>query len=346
VIGKGFCSGIVATLLVAGVAHGQAYSQVRTEADLAFERGHVLKAQGAWVAACREFAKSYALLERHGTLLNLAVCAEQLGERRTAYVRFEQALVDATNDGRPDRVELAKEHLARLRSELAFLSIDWQRVASVSGLELWIDGVKLEGAPSQAVPLEPGSHHFEARAPGAAPFPVELELDVGTAKQIVVPPLEASKGSDADASKPTETVLASVAPTPSAPPPSPRTSRASRFPLALALIGVGVVVAGVGTYYGVKAIQEGDSLQQLCPGLACTSEAALDDGRRLEADAERHARISDVALPLGALTAAAGVIVLWTAPSPEESVKASSTSLKVRVAPQSASIHAELGGAW
>src|SRR5262245_60063855 len=86
----------------------------RAQATSLFKEAKALMDEQRYAEACRKFEDSQRLDPGGGTLLNLAVCHEQVGRAATALAEFKQALETAKRDGRDRRVQLAEEHIAAL----------------------------------------------------------------------------------------------------------------------------------------------------------------------------------------------------------------------------------------
>src|SRR6201999_156717 len=108
--------------------------------------------------ACPKFAESYRLDPGTGTLLNLASCHESLGKLATAWVEYNEALVQSRRDRRQSRIDFAEQHIDALAPKLSRLTVTLASDADRDGLELKIDGVGVGvaalGAPT---PLDPGA---------------------------------------------------------------------------------------------------------------------------------------------------------------------------------------------
>ena len=136
-------------------------------AETLYQEGRALMAQRRTAEACAKFDESLRLDQATGTLLNLAVCHEALGKLATAWAEFRAGASIALHDGRQDRSQLAREHLARIEPRLSRLTVSVTDRARVAGLRITLDGMVL-GAPAWnvATPIDPGTHVLEARAPG------------------------------------------------------------------------------------------------------------------------------------------------------------------------------------
>ena len=75
--------------------------------------------KGEIAPACARFAESQRRDPQLGTLLYLATCHEQEGKTATAWVEFKEALAQAEQANKPDRVEQAKQGVARVEPNLA-----------------------------------------------------------------------------------------------------------------------------------------------------------------------------------------------------------------------------------
>lgn len=99
-------------------ARGDADEEKRLS-DKLFYEGAALMANGKVAEACKKLDQSLALARRGGTLQNLALCREALGEFAVALPLFEEALALAEREGRDDRRDVARAHIASLREKLA-----------------------------------------------------------------------------------------------------------------------------------------------------------------------------------------------------------------------------------
>jgi tetratricopeptide (TPR) repeat protein len=92
---------------------------VVARADALFAEGRRLLETGEIPAACARFHESNTLAPRGGTALNLGLCREQEGNLPAARDALRAALARAVEDGRADRVPIAREHLAAVEGRLA-----------------------------------------------------------------------------------------------------------------------------------------------------------------------------------------------------------------------------------
>src|SRR5882672_6965900 len=136
-------------------------------AEVLYQKGRELMAEGKYAEACPKFAESYRLDAATGTLLNLASCHEGEHKVATAWLELSEALASARRDHRDDRVKFAEEHLAAIEPKLSRLAVALAAGADNPDLKLQVDGVVFlaaaRGVPS---PVDPGEHIVEAQAPG------------------------------------------------------------------------------------------------------------------------------------------------------------------------------------
>jgi hypothetical protein len=183
-------SGVVS--LASTVSLAQSGTEVSL-ADTLYRQARELSAAGKFAEACPKFAESYRLDPGTGTLLNLASCHESLGKLATAWVEYNEALVQSRRDRRQSRVDFAEHHIDALAPKLSRLTVTLASDADRDGLELTIDsvgvGVAALGAPT---PLDPGAHAVEATAPGKKAWSGSVTIGaVADQQTLVIPALEA-----------------------------------------------------------------------------------------------------------------------------------------------------------
>ncbi len=231
----------------------------RTLAEALFRQGRELMNEGNYDAACPKFAESHRLDPGGGTLLNLAVCHEGQGKLATAWAEFQEALALARADGREDRTSLAEQRIAAIEPQLARLTVTLpshapeDTVVSVNGTPL---GQAAWGSP---MPVDAGTVSVEASAPGRRKFTKSIE--VSDAENVVVEVPELAELSAAtNASGPTDSGSAEKA--------------GPNHAAAYVVGGLGLAAIGVGSYFGVQAIQDRNEADDLGCADECPTEAA------------------------------------------------------------------------
>lgn len=292
-------------LALGAPASGQPDAGDSALAEALFQQGKDLMKKGRYDEACPKLAESHRLDPAGGTLLNLARCHELAGEFASAWARYYDAEVSARRDGVQSRTEVAEKKRAELELRLSqvVLSVPFP----VEGLRVFVDDrIIQEAAWEVALPLDGGRHVVRAEAPGHEPWLLELSLEPEKdRREITIPQLVLI----------TETAAPAPAPaSPSEePPPLPippvqelRTHEpVNEGPPSWApwVGGASLALVGLGTFFGVRAIQLRADSDRACPNERCTRR-----GKRLNDDAIRFATAADITIGLGVLGAG---VSLW-----------------------------------
>ncbi|HEY3495615.1 MAG TPA: hypothetical protein VGK73_13050 [Polyangiaceae bacterium] len=295
----------------------------KASAEALFDDALRLMKTGSYAAACPKLESSQKLDPGIGTLLYLGECYERVGRTASAWATFREAASAAEAAGQGKRVRMARDRSERLEKELAFLTIEVvEPTRALAGLLIHRDGVVCDPVVfGAAVPVDPGPVVVAATAPGYDAFSVTVEVDAAARQKVFVPLLAKSA--------PAEVPVAAAAPKvaapeprpapvpPRAPPPAPRgdPGKGQRI-IGLSLGGLGLVGAGIGTYFGLRAIDEDSQADEG----SCDETTCQDAGDFEHADsASRAAEASNVAFAIGAGLLATGIVVYLTAPSaPDE----------------------------
>lgn len=250
--------------------------------------------------------ESQELEARPSTLLNIAVCEEELGLLATAMRHFEE-VVPQLKEG-DARLAVAKEHIAKLGPRLPYLRIAMPPGAPAAAL------IKLDGAPVAAaalgseIPVDPGKHVVSGEAPGSPERRYEVVAE--EAKRVVVP----------------------VEPWPdtSAPPPPPPTvqeppSRNNRRLAGYVVGGVGLAGLGAGAVIGVLTILRHDELERKCPShTGCSPEVI-----RGASDGQTLSIVSTVALAAGATGLGIGTYLVLSSGTAKKTAAAATVGAAV-----------------
>jgi hypothetical protein len=262
-----------------------------------FKEGRSLVDQGRVAEGCRKLEESQRLDPGGGTLLNLALCHEKEGRTATAWTEFTEALGIARKDDRPQRAEIAQQHIEALEPTLSRLTVQVPPASDLPDLEIKRDGTAIRRAAwGTAMPIDPGEHIIEAFALGKIPW--KHSVTVGgkaESKTIAVPVLE----------------NAPVAPTPAAsatPSQMPATFVEVKKPISPAVwvaYGIGVAGIGVGTFFGVRALSNQETADSNCPDDKCNST-----GISANSDAIKAANLATVGYGVGILGMGLGTFLL------------------------------------
>jgi hypothetical protein len=295
---------VAASLAGAGRAVAEPTAEEQALATTLFREAKALLEAGEVAKACPKLAESQQLYPAGGTLLNLAVCHEKEGKTATAWAEFREARVVAERDRRDDRVALADEHIAALEPKLSKVVVNVSPAADIEGTQVSVDRRPLRRpAWGTAMPIDPGTHVIEARAPGKkewrAEIVVQAEADVATA---LVPAWE-------DEVAP----VAAPSPTPAEVPPGPPRALSSTSGRTAALVtgGIGVTGLVIGSIFGLRAIAKHDEGKDACTMPCSTSLVSLNDSAKTAAD------VSTVAFAAGVVALGVGAYLWFTAASPD-----------------------------
>ena len=272
----------------------------RAVAEMLFFTARGLMEAGRYAEACTKLAESYRLDAASGTLLNLAVCHASEGRVASAWGEFRQALSDARKANRLDREELAKEHIAKLEPELPFLTIVVPEAVKVRDMEILRNGVALgSGGWSTELPIDPGKVEITARAPGFLPKTKTVTIQKKQHLSVTIEKLDPA---------PVTERIAIVEP-----------GWSTKRKIGAGLFVAGLAGAGIGTYFGLKAMSQNDDANDLanCPFLD-GERRCYDTGAKSSSNANLSAWGSNIAFGLGAVALLSGTYLFITGKNTDE----------------------------
>ncbi|HMA95072.1 MAG TPA: hypothetical protein VKP30_20415 [Polyangiaceae bacterium] len=313
-------------------------SSSTTQPDVAaarhlFDEARGLSRKGQYADACPKFEQSYGLDPGIGTLFNLADCWEHLGRTASAWATFREVANEAARAH-----QRAREQVALKRAQALLLRVSKVVVRVTAGaqdLQLLRDGVALARAElGEPIPIDPGQHAFEARAPGkrswravvnvppggqAIEVRVPALADVETAPAAPIVSQQAPAVAHAQDSKTTAPPIKKspllVSPLSQSPPRFDVPSHSNQVAFSYVAGGVGVVALAAGTFFGLRVLSKNDEADLICrSGRGCTEQdqAALDRAN----DAARSARtMAVVSFGVGGAALATAVALYLTTPS-------------------------------
>jgi len=288
-----------ASLLASTYAHAQASSQDVATAQALFDEGKALMKAGKHAEACPKLVESQRLDPGGGTLLAIALCHEAEGKTATAWGDFNLVVTDARNNKRSDRENAAIEHIRALEPKLTRVKVmvtakrdqlEVRRSGSVVGEAQW--GV--------ALPVDPATYAFEARAPGAVAWKANVEVrGEGKTVDVTVPALADEPPAPLPSALP-------ATPAPAAePPPAKESTGNPNLVWSVAVGSVGLVSLGLGAGFAVSANSKWSDAAKACPNHRCTDPADVDAGKNAGSAADLSTAFFLVG---GAAVAAAGVL--------------------------------------
>ena len=271
-------------------------------AESLFREGRALMEKGDYKTACPKLAESLAQDTSTGTQLALALCQEQIGQTASAWANFSGVVTRAHNDGRADREQAAKEHMAALEPKLAHLTIAVDATGATPGLVVKRDGVELgQGAWGTAAPVDPGQHSVEVTAPGKLPWKASVMVRASESYTLSAPPLSDAPAAGGVAAKPTQITPPADTDAPSSGPPL-RT-------IGLVTGAVGIVGLGVSGFFALRAtsLNNDSKANAGCnSNNQCTAEALAKRD-----DAVSASKVATVALVAGGVLTAAGATLFF-----------------------------------
>jgi hypothetical protein len=279
-------------LLPAGAAHAQTASD-KAAAEALFHDGRQLFDAGNYPAACAKFVESERLDPAPGTLLNLAGCYEKNGQTASAWATFKEAGAASHQKGRTDWEDLARTRAAALEPNLSRLTIA-VAASSTEGLQVLRDGSAVGQAEwGTAIPVDPGTHLIEAKAPNRTAFQQSVVVaGAGASVSVSVPELAAAAAGTDGAT------------------PASGNDGSTQRTIGLVVGGLGIVGVGIGTVFGIVAMsKENDALHNDCTGSYCNQT-----GLQLGQDAHSAATASTVSFAVGAVALAGGAVLYFLAP--------------------------------
>ena len=268
-------------------AAASASADATAVADELFREGKRLLEAGRVADACPKLAASMKTDPALGTLLYLAACHEKLGLTATAFSEFSSATDWARRANRNDRLLFAQKREAALEPKLSTVLI---HAAITVGTRVRLDDGEFSSTLIESpLPLDPGEHSIEARAPGHASWRASLTVPPDHASlTVTVPPLIPDSTPVAQADPPETAVAGEDEQAPRAPPTQPVAT--DSHVLAWSAAGLASASAIVGTVFGVLTFSARDSARSECPSSQCVP-GGLDDINR----ARTYANVSTVA---------------------------------------------------
>jgi hypothetical protein len=306
--------------LATGVAGAQGASDKAT-AEALFDQGVRLMKQNNFAEACPKLEESDRIDPAVGTLLYLGECYERVGKTASAWATFREAASLANNSNQADRARVAAGRAQVLDPKLSRLSVELApEVARIAGVVVKRGTQRLEpslyGTP---LPVDPGDYKIEVTAPGYETWTTPIKVESGGASASVrVPGLVKSATPPAPAPAP---ILATPTPDASAKaktsmlppagsaPPHDSGGITTQQTLGLLVGGVGLVGAGLGGYFGVRAISKNSDAEEHCPKSGFCED---DDGLTLTDKAKKNATASNIAFIAGGVLVATGAVLYLT----------------------------------
>lgn len=181
--------------LLFGVAGAQPLPRAedKAEADRLFEEGRALLDQGDRAKACEKFDLSFRKDPRAvGTMLNLGLCREEVGQVASAVRYYQEARDRAHDQNLPEHQQAAERKIALLSPRVPHLTISLA-AGTPPAVRVLVDDTVI--APDQLidVTVDPGDHTFTVTAPGKLPYESKITVKESEHRKVDVPALEGAK---------------------------------------------------------------------------------------------------------------------------------------------------------
>jgi tetratricopeptide (TPR) repeat protein len=315
-------SSVALSVSLSGSVLAEPTANQKATAEALFQRGVELAEGGRLADACKQFDSSLQIDPALGTLFRLADCYDRIGRTASAWALFSEAQARAKGAEQVQRERMAEERAASLASRLSKLALDLGGNATLAGVELRLNDVRVPSASwGVELPVDPGVQRVRLSAPGRRPWSGTVSVAEGpSTRHFSLPELEELAPAVASEPKP---------PAP-APRPAPAPAAPSTYPawLGYAAGGVGLVGLGVAGVMGYRAYDLNQQSLDQCSQLdanACTSR-----GDALRDDARTSGVTSTAFTIAGGALLAAGVTLVLLRPSEPES-RATSLTLSTRL---------------
>lgn len=268
-------------------------SPAPADSDLV-ERAIALRKQRNESAARELLRKAYEKDKSPRVAGHLGLAERALGLAREAEVHLLEALEASSDPWVVENQQLLQDALRYAERQLAWARI----VVRPEGLaaQVTVSGEVVD--PTKRVRVKAGSIVVEATARGYASSRVSSEIP--PEKELIVT-LDLRKLDEP----------------PRRPLPKqekPHGQHAGPPSATYWLLGGGVLALGVGTYFGLRALSEKNTADDLCPTSRCTNQSGVDADR----DARRFALYSDIGLGVGIVALGVATYLFLTEPAKAE----------------------------
>jgi len=282
-----FAAALMAALIVAATPSRAAEPDGAPDASKHFRHGVELSDDGDWRAALIEFERAYAITPNFRVLYDIGQCRFQLHDYPGALGAFRRYLTEGADQVPGDRRTTVEADIESLKGRVAFMHL----VAAENGAEVSVDDTVVGATPFAApVAVSAGRHKVTVSKSGFASAVQYVDI-AGEETLDVTLTLGAGTVAPALASTVSPARHRSIAP-------------------ALVAFGIGAVGLGMGSYFGVTAVENKHDLDGTCVQSSCPASS-----QSLYNEAQRNALWSTVGF--GAAIAGAGVgagYLLFTRP--------------------------------
>jgi hypothetical protein len=282
----------------------------KATAQALFEDGLQLMGAKRYAEACPKLEESERLDPALGTRFRLSECEEAVGRLASAWAGFLEVADLAHATAQNDREALARSRAAAIEPKLSKINVVVAK-PDTPGLEVAHDSVIVgRGQWGTPVPIDPGVYTVTATATGKKPWRGSVTIaGDGTIGTLSIPQLEDAPVTPAPGAVP---LVVGSGPGPAGQMPEAPPNRGTKI-LGFTVLGVGVAGIAMSGVLGLVAKSNYNAAG--CGPTFCntaSSKASLDSAREL-------ANVATVVFTVGAVAAAAGVVIVLVAPSSQPS---------------------------
>lgn len=281
-----------------------AFADEAVVAEGLFREGRELLDAGKLDEACFKLRESDRVQPAPGTRFFLADCEERRGRIATAWATYGE--VGGRLPPTDPRLETVKERIAALEPRVPRIVLKL-REGSPASTTVDHGDVTLGRASFPAtVPMDPGAQTLVVKAPGFAPREVTIDVAEGDRKEVVL-----SVGEALPQDKLEQAAQGATKQVPEQPDRSETGLGTQRI---AGIVGgvVGVVTLGIGGGFGIASIVKNGDAKEICPEPnPCGDQAGVDAWNA----ATTYGDVATGMIVAGGVVAAAGLIVILTAPS-------------------------------
>jgi hypothetical protein len=276
-----------------------------------FDAAKSLMTQGKFAEACPKLEESMRLDPGLGTQYHLGDCYERTGRVASAWATFLQVASQAKATNQLDRETVARNRASKLETQVPRLVIMVPHAHEMSSLEVRRDGTLVGNVQwDTPIPLDPGIHRIVANWAGKKWETTAALNTNGETVTITVPML---KDESKAPPRPPPPVEEPARPTPDEMSASdPERGNVQRV-IGISLVGLGVIGAGAGAYFGVRSLNAHDDAATKCNAQGICSP----EGATLRDDSVTYGNYATIGLIAGGATMLAGFIVFLSAPRTE-----------------------------
>jgi hypothetical protein len=274
--------------------------QEESIAEELFREGRSAMKSGDIARACASLDESQRLDPSPGTLLNLAICEEQLGHLATAWSKYRQ--VEDTVPPSDPRAAMARHARLSVDSKVPRIRL----IADLPGpvVPLKLDGTEV-GPPVLGtwMPVDPGLHRLGLLRNDGNETEADVRVGVGERVEVRLSRAFAAEPTAISTRRDSTAAKERAAGVPPLEPPHPPLKSMTPIYVAGGLAAAGFVGAGV---LGTVGLAQKSTVDEHCAAHTCDAE-----GLRAASTGSRLLRLADVGLLVGTVSACVAGFLLW-----------------------------------